>query len=313
MLLVREIQFFGEEVKDELCVTSSIALKDHKLEENMTRTENERKKEFNDLTNTLEELKVEIRKERGFKISLPRPSGLPPTDSHFTGRQKTTDEIIGHLDNEFRASESGIVDRIDKEDCPSKLRLKLLFESSYQRLPMQEKEHAVSLCILHESFNPSAAAAVMGFSRVFEARKILQTLKKNLLLTQEPSLVPFQCIPLIQSFAKVKGDREMPDVLLNSKYCFHKFYISRFKELNTRFQTGHSMSAFKNFYEEKESIFESLVEDCSDCTTSDMEFNVLVKAKLLLDSLFWLLSEAANFNKIYSSAINAAKKFGHFS
>ena len=105
----------------------------------------------------------------------------------------------------------------------------------------------------------------------------------------------------------------MPDVLLNSKYCFHKFYISRFKELNTRFQTGHSMSAFKNFYEEKESIFESLVEDCSDCTTSDMEFNVLVKAELLLDSLFWLLSEAANFNKIYSSAINAAKKFGHFS
>ena len=66
------------------------------------------------------------------------------------------------------------------------------------------------------------------------------------------------------------------------------------------------MSAYEGFYEEKLNIIRSLTESCSDSETADRVSDVLVEAELFLDSLFWLLSETANFDKIYDSALKAS-------
>ena len=213
--------------------------------------------------------------------------------------------------DDFMESTGNIVEMIDNPDYPSKLRLKILFESSYQRLCTQEKEYLVSLCILHENFDPNTAAAVMGTTQRFEATKILQSLRRKSLIDSGSKPGSFSMHTLIQSFTRVKGDQEMQEVLLNSKTRFYKFYVSRFEKLNNLFLTGNSTSAFNDFYKEKESIIQSLVEGCADSRTADSVFDVLVKAELFLDTLFWLLSEAANFNKIYDAAVNAAKDLGN--
>ena len=103
----------------------------------------------------------------------------------------------------------------------------------------------------------------------------------------------------------------MEQTFLSAKACFYEYYISLFEKLNCRFLTGDSIPAYEEFYEEKQNIILSLTESCSDSKTADRVFKVLVKAELFLDSLFWLLSEAANFNKIYDSALKAARDLGN--
>ena len=68
------------------------------------------------------------------------------------------------------------------------------------------------------------------------------------------------------------------------------------------------MPAFVEFYEEKQNIVQSLTESFSDPKTCDAVFDVLIKAEIFLDSLFWCEGEVVD--KIYESAINAAMKLG---
>ncbi|PFX14966.1 putative WD repeat-containing protein alr2800 [Stylophora pistillata] len=83
----------------------------------------------------------------------------------------------GQFLEEWKESvEHNIVELVDKPDYPSDLRLKFLFESSFLRLSVQEKEAVVSLSILSEDFNISVAAAVMGVKTNLEAKKSFITL-----------------------------------------------------------------------------------------------------------------------------------------
>ena len=96
---------------------------------------------------------------------------------------------------DFKESlESDIVKLLDNQDYPSNLRLNLLFESSFQRLSTQEQGALVSLSILSESLNLSAAAAVMGVKPNLEAKKILHRLRRNLFSIVVSSLSHFQSI-----------------------------------------------------------------------------------------------------------------------
>ena len=105
-----------------------------------------------------------------------------------------------------------------------------------------------------------------------------------------------------------KEEGELKETLLSSKVRLCTFYVSLFEKLNEQFLTGHSMSAFVEFYEEKKNIIQSLIKTCSDPMTSDVVFGVLIKAELFLDSIFWC--EGETFCKIYDSATEAARKFG---
>ena len=210
---------------------------------------------------------------------------------------------------DFKESiESNIVELLDNPDYPSNLRLKLLFESSFQRLSAQEKDALVSLSILPEDFNLSVAAAVIGIKTNLEAKKVLQRLRRKSLLDSTSRPDSFSMHKLLLSFAREKGEDEMKETVLKSKARLCAFYVSHFEKLNEQFLTGRSMSAFIDFYEEKRNIIQSLIETCSNPKTCDLVFGVLIKAELFLDTLFWCEGEI--IDTIYDSATEAAKKLG---
>ena len=204
--------------------------------------------------------------------------------------------------------ESNIVELLDNPDYPSNLRLKLLFESSFQRLSVEEQGALVSLSILSESFYLSVAAAVVGVKTNLEAKKILHRLRRKSLLDCSFKPESFSMHKLLLVFAMEKGEDELRETLLSSKARMCAFYVSLFQKMNQQFLTGHSMSAFVEFYEEKQNIIQSLVETCSDPKTCELVFGVLIKAELFLDCLF--CCEGEIIDKIYDSATEAAKKLG---
>ena len=190
------------------------------------------------------------------------------------------------LDTFKESIESSLFELLDNPDYPSYLRLKFLFESSFQRLSLSEKEALVSLSVLSGDFNHSVAAAVMGVKTTLEAKKILHRLRKKSFLDYSFKPESFSMHKLILSFVRERGQDEMKEAMLNSKARLSAFYVSLFEKLNKQFLTGQSMQAFIDFYEEKQNIIQSLMESCSDPETCDVAFGVLTNAEVFLDSLF---------------------------
>ena len=213
---------------------------------------------------------------------------------------QVVDDLKGSLDDH------SIVEMLDNPDFPHNLRLKLLFDSSFQRLSAQEKEALVSLCVLPDSFDPTIAAAVLGLPQIPMAKIVLNNLRRKSLLESSAKPGSFLMHRLIRSFANQNGEHEMRETVLKSKARLREFNICRFQELNEKFLTGHSMSAFIDFYKDEQSITQSLIEGCSDPKTANRVFEVLVNAELFLYSVYW--KEEFKFNKIYDSAIKMARK-----
>ena len=199
-----------------------------------------------------------------------------------------------------------IVNLLDNLDYPSNLRLKLLFNSSFQRLSAQDKEALVCLSILPESFDVAVAAAVLGISQIPLAKDLLHSLRRKSLLDYSAKPRSFSMHKLLESFARERGEHEMKETILNSKSRLCAFYVSTFEKLNEQFLTGNSMQAFVDFYEAEQSIVQSLIGGCSDPETTNSVFEVMVKAELFLYSLYW--RERSNFDEIYNTAITIAKK-----
>ena len=208
------------------------------------------------------------------------------------------DDFMGSLDNR------NIVEMLDNSAYPSNLRLKLLFDSSFQRLSAEEKEALVSLCVLPESFDMTVAAAALGVLQNPLAKRVLGNLRRKSLLESSSKSGLFSMHPLIRSFANEIGEKEMKETNLKSRARLSEFYLHRFKELNEKFLTGQSMSAFIDFYQDEQSIEQSLIEGCSDSKTAKSVFEVLVKAELFLRSLYF--REKFKFHKIYDSALKMA-------
>ena len=206
------------------------------------------------------------------------------------------------------SSTESIPEMLDNPGYPTNHRLQFLFDSSFQRLSIKEKEALVSLCILPETFNIEVAAAVLGEARMFEVRKILQSLRRKSLLDSSSQPMSFLMHTLLQSFAREKGEHQLKETALNAKSRLCAFYVSLFEKLNEQFLTSHSMSAFIAFYDDKRNIVQSLIEGCSDSKIADSVFEVLVKGELFLDNLFFNYTEGYIFYKIYDSAVKAAKK-----
>ena len=213
-------------------------------------------------------------------------------------------ELIQVLDDLFLNNHS-IVKILDNPDYPSNLRLQLLFDASFQRLSTQEKEALVSLCVLPDTFDPKIAAAVLGLSQIPMAKIVLKNLRRKSLLDLDAKPGSFLMHPLIRSFANQRGEHEMRETVLKSKERLREFNICRFKELNEKFLTGDSMSAFIDIYKDEQSITQSLIEGCSHSKTANSVFEVLVNAELFLYSVYW--KEEFNFNKIYDKAITMAR------
>ena len=54
----------------------------------------------------------------------------------------------------------------------------------------------------------------------------------------------------------------MKEMVLNAKVRFFELYISLFETLTEKFLTGHSMSAFLEFFQNEESFVQSLIDGC---------------------------------------------------
>ena len=204
------------------------------------------------------------------------------------------------------STENRIIETLTNPDYPTRHRIHFLFDSSFKKLTMQEKDALISLSILPESFSTEVAAAVLSDTESMEVRKILGSLRRKSLIDSSSKPGTFTMHRLLQSFAREKGEREMRDTLLNSKSRSNAFYVCLFEKLNEQFLTENSMAAYIEFYENKENIIESIVKTCSDSQRADSVYDVLVKGEIFLDLLFWNTSEAKNFFHIYDSAIKAA-------
>ena len=163
----------------------------------------------------------------------------------------------------------------------------------------------MSLSSLPENFDKEVAAAVLDQAKI-SAAKILQSLRRRSLLDLSSKPGSYSMHTLLQSFAREKGEQEMKETVLNSKARFCAFYISIFERLNEQFLTGHSMSAFHQFYENEQGIVQSLKEGCMYSSTANTIFSVLVKAEQFLASLFF--TEGANIYLIYDLARTEAAK-----
>ena len=209
----------------------------------------------------------------------------------------------------MESSTESITEMIDNQDYPTHLRMQFLFNVSFQRLSALEKKALISFSILPESFDIEVSVAVLDENR-FCTLKVLQSLRRKSLLDSSLKHGSFTMHNLVQSFAREKGEQEMKEDVLKSKARFYTFYVSRFETLNEQFLKGNSMSAFLAFCEDKESFIQSLLESCSDSRTANRTFDVLIKAELFLDSVFWCPNEVANFDNVYDSALKAAKLQG---
>jgi len=215
------------------------------------------------------------------------------------------------LDDLKASSTESIVSMLDNHDYPASHRLQFIFDSSFQRLTAQEQEALISLSILPGNFTTEVAAAVLGTKSGFQAKRMLLNLRRKSLIDSGSKSGTFTMHKLLQSFSKEKGDAEMNKTILNdAKGRLNAFYVSHFDKLNKQFLTGHSMDAYIAFYEDKDSIIQSLAEGCFDSKTADTVFDILVKGELFLVSLFWTASESKNFYYIYDIAIKAAKMPG---
>ena len=190
-----------------------------------------------------------------------------------------TSQTSQFLDDFMGIDTESIADMLDNPDYPTDYRLQVLFESSFQRLFAQEKEALVSLSILPENFSTEIAAAVLGETRIFEAKKILQRLCRKSLIDSSSKPGSFSMHKLLQSFAREKGEHQMKEIIQNSKRRCCEFYDSLFQELDEQFLTGHSISAFVTFYEDEQSIVQRLISGFLPSEIADKVFDVLVKAE----------------------------------
>ena len=214
----------------------------------------------------------------------------------------------GQIRNDLLMSstENRIIEMLNNPDYPTRHRIQFLFDSSFKKLTMQEKDALISLSILPESFSTEVAAAVLSDTGSMEARKILGSLRRKSLIDSSSKPGSYTMHRLLQSFAREKGEKEMTETFLNSKSRLNAYYVSLLEKLNEQFLTGNSMAAYIGFYENKTNIIESVVESCLDSERADSVYDVLVKGEIFLDSLFWNTSEAGNFYYIYDTAIKAA-------
>lgn len=214
--------------------------------------------------------------------------------------------------NELLASSTeSIVEMLDSPGYPTNHRLRFLFNSSFERLCKQEKEALVSFSVLPENFDTEVAASVLG-KPLRLTKNILQSLERKSLLDSSLERHSFKMHKLLQLFARERGNDEMKEIFYDSKSRLHAYYLSLFEELNEQFLTGHSMSAFIAFYEDKQNIVQSLVDGCSYPETADRVFDLLDNAEIFLDSISWTHSSATcPFDLIYDSALKAASRYGN--
>ena len=216
--------------------------------------------------------------------------------------EDSTGTLSGSVDV-FLNITNNILEMLDNSDYPSNQKLKCLFDASFQRLSVKEREALVSLCILPNHFDLHVASAVLGMKTI-QAARMLQILQRKSLIDSSSKAEKYSIHKLLLSFVQEKGENEMKEMVLNAKVRFFELHISLFETLTEKFLTGHSMSAFLEYFQNEESFVQSLIDGCLEERTVSKACKVLIKAEIYLCFLYW--QDYAMIDIIYETAIKAA-------
>ena len=213
---------------------------------------------------------------------------------------------VGELLEELK--NSPLIEILDNESNSDDCRLKKIMNTSFQRLTSNQQEAFVSLAVFPGCFGVDEAKAVLNLKTVFEAKKILQSLKRKSLVDCSDNFDNFTIHSLLRSFVedRRRKEEEIQRHYAEAQLRFCIYYISKFREANEKFLTGSSNDAYKAFHNQRENIRLALVDGSKDEDLYSKVVEVLSKAELFVYAV--LPNQEALFDILYSTAIEEAKK-----
>ena len=213
---------------------------------------------------------------------------------------------VGELLEELK--NSPLIEVLDNESYSDDCRLKKIMNTSFQRLTSNEQEAFVSLAVFPSCFGVEEAKAVLNLKTVFEAKKILRSLKRKSLVDCSDDFDNFTMHSLLRSFVedRRREEEKIQRHCAEAQHRFCNYYISKFREANEKFLTGSSNDAYKAFHNQRENIRLALVDGSKDEDLYSKVVEVLSKAELFVYAV--LPNQEALFDILYSTAIEEAKK-----
>ncbi|PFX16829.1 hypothetical protein AWC38_SpisGene18863, partial [Stylophora pistillata] len=217
-------------------------------------------------------------------------------------------------------TERDVVDLLDKPDYPSNLRLKFLFETSFTRLSLLEKEALVSLSVLSQDFNLSVPAAVLDVKSSVEAKKVFHTLRRKSLLDSSCKPDSFSMHKMLLSFEKERGKEEMKETMLNSKAltwgkCGRTMMLlSKAENLTLSVNDKAKLLCYRGICqlasEKMDDGVQNLQEGLSLMGNSDDERIVKVTALQILVTYFRFNKKRENTLELYMAALQECRALG---
>ena len=235
------------------------------------------------------------------KISGNVPLAIKLVCSLIRENAETPEECLDDLVN---CSEN-LLEVLDNPDYPNDLRLKKLFDSSFERLSQNEKEAFISLSVfLGSDFNVEAAVAVIDGNKTV-AKRTLNILARKSLIERDSDSKMLCFHPLLQTFAVEKGENELNEVAISAKVRFYNYYLRLFENLNEQFLTGKSLIACIRFFQERQNIVLSLYESLSHGGLCEKVFHVLSKSELFLVTLY--VDDLDSVESLYNLALKKSE------
>ena len=208
------------------------------------------------------------------------------------------DLSLKDLVSELASTEVNFLEAVDKSDYPDELRLKVLFEQYFHRLPCEEQKAFVCLSVFNGSFSAASGVAILGTKDKLAGEKVLGILKRKSLL--EHNACNYSIHPSLQSFGEMIGSEEMKTIFQDAKGRFYAYYLDVFKKLNKQFLAGQSLLAYQQFQREEQNITHLLKE------INKEDVCVLSDADVFLDCIYW--GDGASHQKIFDAAISASRQ-----
>ncbi len=199
--------------------------------------------------------------------------------SIVTEQRVTVEELSEELEI------SPLVKVLDNESFSDDVRLKVLFNTSFQRLTDHEKKAFVLLAIFTGCFGVNEAKSVLNLKTFSQTKKEIGSLKRKSLIQCSANFESFTIHPLLRSFIEEKRttDKETEAVFRTARRRLYLYRIFSFGLAIKTFLTSRSNEALVAFFRLRESIIQiisSLIDGAKVLYHKVVE--VMSKAELFL-------------------------------
>ena len=210
-------------------------------------------------------------------------------------------EVLEKLKN------SPLVEVLDSESFPDDVRLKIIVNTSFQRLSDLERKAFVSLAVFPGWFGIEEATAVLEVKQDVTTKEIIRSLERKSLIDCGDNFSRFTIHSLLRSFTdeERRNDKAVESVFHSAQLQFYRYYISIFRDANQKFLTGHSNEALTTFLDRRESILLALANGTREEFLYPEAVKVLSMSELFLYAV--LPGEELLFEELYNTAVKEAK------